>query len=147
MRIGSFGKVFPLITVLAVSACSSPTQASDSSPTGTVTVGAVTWSCTISASPLPGWRNCTGTVALTITKTISSGYVSVFYDYPTSGAFFHGELQVGSGTPGAVIVNVVNEYVSQCANPYTTTVDVYDGRQSAQTAPVLASVPVTLTGC
>jgi hypothetical protein len=116
-------------------------------PIGTVTVGHVSWSCTISAAPLPGWRNCTGTVALAITKTISSGYVSVFFNYPDDGSFFHGDLPVGSGTPGNVIVNVANPYVSHCANGFTTTVDVYNGTQSAQSPPLLTSVPVTLTGC
>lgn len=112
-----------------------------------VTVGNVTWACAISASPLPGWRNCTGTVALTISRPISSGYVAVYFNFPDNSAFFHGELQVGLGTPGAVIVNLVNEYVSRCQSPFATTVDVYNGRQSTQNAPLLVSVPVTLTGC
>lgn len=112
---------------------------------GAVTVGRLTYSCSTSASPLPGWRNCTGTVALTITKTISSGIVSVFFNYGSSGSFYHGQVAV---TPGVTsyTVNVVNEYVSTCLTSYTTSVDVYDGAQSASNPPLLVSTPVTLTG-
>jgi hypothetical protein len=139
---------FVAISVLALAGCSSdPTAPSPAAPSGTVTIGAVTWSCSISASPLPGWRSCTGTVALNITKTISSGYVSVFYNYPDSGSFFHGDLQVGSGTPGNVTVNLRNSYVSHCANPFTTEVDVYNGSEGAGSAPLLASKTVTISGC
>jgi hypothetical protein len=113
---------------------------------GTVAVGKISWACTISATPLPGWRNCTATVGLTISKPIQSGYVSVFFNYPSNGAFFHGELAVNSGGPAqSVTVNLVNEYVSQCVTTYSTTVDVYDGRQTAGQAPLIVSVPVTLT--
>ena len=141
-------RVCAFVFLLTAMACGGSSPSAPSTPTGTVTVGRVTWSCAISASPLPGWRNCTGTVALAITKTISSGYVSAYFNYPDGGSFFHGDLQVGSGTPGNVTVNVVNNYVSQCAaNPFTTTVDVYNGSQSAQSAPLLVSVPVTFTSC
>ena len=112
---------------------------------GTVAVGKISWACTISASPLPGWRNCTATVALTISKTIQSGYVAVFFNYPSSGAFFHGDLAVNSGGPTqSVTVNLINEYVSQCVTSYATKVDVYDGRQNAAQPPLIVSVPVTL---
>jgi hypothetical protein len=113
---------------------------------GTVAVGQLSWTCTISATPLPGWRNCTATVGLTISKAIQSGYVSVFFNFPDGGAFFHGELAVaaGSGTK-TVTVNLVNEYVSHCVTSYATKVDVYDGRQNAGQAPLLVSVPITLT--
>jgi len=112
---------------------------------GTITVGQVSWSCKISAAPLPGWRNCTGTVELTISKVITSGFVSVFFNYPDDGAFFHGELAVTSGGPAQkVTVNVVNEFVSKCVT-FATTIDVFDGRQNAGQAPLLVSVPITFT--
>jgi hypothetical protein len=100
--------------------------------------------CPTSASPLPGWRNCTGTVTLSITKTIPSGVVSVYFNYPDNGAFYHGQLQVGSGIPGTVTVNVVNDYESSCVTSFATTFDVYDGAQTAQSAPLLVSQPMTL---
>lgn len=112
---------------------------------GTVAVGKISWSCSISASPQPGWRNCTATVALTISKTVQSGYVTVVFDYPSTGAFFHGELAVNSGGPAqSVTVNLVNQYVSKCVPSYATTVYVYDGRDNTP-APLIVSVPVTLT--
>ena len=145
-----------MAVAVVLTACSQTPTGPSNNPTtatqtqtqsGTVTVGRVTWSCVTSAAPLPGWRNCTGTVALTITRTISSGYVSAYFQYPDSGSFFHGDLQVGTAVPGAVTVNVVNEYVSRCANPFATMVDIYNGPQNAQSAPLLVSTPVTLTGC
>lgn len=135
------------IFAMAAMACV-PTDLDTDEPTaGTVVVNGATWSCTTSANPLPGWRNCTGTVRLTITKRVPSGIVSAFYNFPDAGSFFHGQLSVGSGIPGTVTVNVTNEYVSRCVTPYSTTITVYDGPQSAQTAPVLATTNLTLTGC
>lgn len=113
---------------------------------GSVNVGQMTWGCSISADPLPGWRNCTATVSLTISSVITSGYVSVFFNYPTSGAFFHGELAVASsGVLQTVTVNLVNEYVSHCVPSYQTSINVYDGRQNAAQAPLLVSEPMTIT--
>ena len=112
----------------------------------TVTVDRIAWSCTISASPLPGWKDCAGTVTLTISRTIQSGYVSVFLDYPTTSSFFHGELAINSGGPAqTVMVPIINEYVAQCVMTYLTQVNVHDGRQSDTQAPLLLSLPVTLT--
>jgi len=85
-----------------------------------------------------------GTVSLSITKTISSGFVSVNFNYPDGGAFYHGQLQVGSGIPGIVTVNVVNNYISHCVTSFATTVDVHNGPESAATAPLLISQPITL---
>jgi hypothetical protein len=130
------------VFLLVAMGCSSD---SVTSPAGSVTV--TKWSlagCTTSAAPLPGSRNCPGTVTLSITRTIPSGIVSVYFNYPDNGAFYHGELQVGSGIPGTVVVNVVNDYESTCVTSFATTFDVYDGAQSAQSAPLLVSQPVTL---
>lgn len=115
------------------------------SPSGGVTVNAwaIGGGC-VSASPLSGWRNCAGTVTLSITKKIPSGVVSVYFNYPDDGSFFHGQLQVGSGIPGTVTVNLVNDYISQCVTSFATTIDVYDGPQTSQTAPLLVSDPLTL---
>jgi hypothetical protein len=98
----------------------------------------------VSASPLPGWRDCAGTVTLNIPKTIPSGVVSVYFNYPDDGAFFHGQLQVGSGVPGTVTVNLVNDYISSCVTSFATTIDVYDGPETSQTASLLVSYPLTL---
>jgi hypothetical protein len=113
---------------------------------GTVTVNRISWSCSISATPLPGWKNCTGTVTLTISKIIPSGYVSAYFDYGSTGSFFHGELAVTSGGPAqTVTVNLIDEYVSACETSYLSTVTVYDGHQSALRPPLLAVAPVQLT--
>jgi hypothetical protein len=128
--------------VLAAIGCSSD---GITSPAGSVTVNswAIGGGC-VSASPLSGWRNCAGTVTLTITKSIPSGVVSVYFNYPDDGSFFHGQLQVGSGVPGTVTVNLVNDYISNCVTSFATTIDVYDGPQTSQTAPLLVSHPLTL---
>jgi hypothetical protein len=132
--------------LLAGTACTSagPTESSTADPAVYVT-GYSFQSCAGSASPLPGWRGCQGTVTLTINKALSSGYVSVFFNYPDAGSFYHGQLQVGSGVPGRVVVNVVNDYVSQCLTSYPSRFDVYDGPQSLQGAPLLLSLPQTLS--
>lgn len=130
--------VFMLVAI----GCSSDSL---TSPVGSVRV--TKWAltgCPTSASPLPGWVNCTGTVTLSITQTIPSGVVSVYFNYPDNGAFYHGQLQVGSGVPGTVTVNVVNDYESHCVTSLATTFDVYDGAQNAQSAPLLVSQPMTL---
>jgi len=130
------------VFLLAAMGCATD---SPTSPAGSVRV--TKWAltgCTTSASPLPGWRNCTGNVTLSITKTIPSGVVSVYFNYPDNGAFYHGQLQVGSGIPGTVVVNVVNDYESNCVTSFATSFDVYDGPQSAQSAPLLVSQPITL---
>ena len=112
---------------------------------GTVAVGNVKWSCTISATPLPGWKNCTGTVDLNISIQIPSGYVSVYFNYPSTDSFFHGQAAVATtGITQAITVNLTNPYVSQCVSAYNTTVDVYNGSESARGA-LIVSVPVKLT--
>jgi hypothetical protein len=115
------------------------------SPAGSVTVQAwaIGGGC-VSASPLSGWRNCAATVTLSITKKVPSGVVSVYFNYPDDGSFFHGQLQVGSGVPGTVTVNLVNDYIPNCVTSFATTIDVYDGPQTSQTAPLLVSDPLTL---
>jgi len=99
--------------------------------------------CPKSASPLPGWVNCTGTVSLTVSKPPSTGYISVYFDYGSTGTFYHGQAAIASGTQ-AYTVNVVADYVPQCYTSVATSVDVYDGTTS--TAPLIVSVPMTLTG-
>jgi hypothetical protein len=117
-------------------------------PVGTIVVNGATWSCITSATPLRGWRSCTGTVRLSITKQIPSGIVSAYFNYPDGGSFFHGQLNVGSGIAGTVTVNVVNDYVSHCVTPYGTTINVYDGPQSLTSAPLIATSSFTFTsGC
>ena len=74
--------------------------------------------CASSASPLPGWRSCQGTVKLIIKRALSSGYVSVFFNYPDSGGFYHGQLYVGSGVPGTVTVDGIDMIKSDPASSY-----------------------------
>lgn len=101
--------------------------------------------CPKSAAPLPGWVNCTGVITLSITGTPSSGYLSTYMDYGSSGTFYHGQAAVLEGTT-SVTVNVVADYVSQCYTSVSTSVDVYDGPQTNQNAPLVASIPITLNG-
>lgn len=77
-------------------------------------------------------------------RTIPSGVVSVLFNYPDSGAFYHGELAVGSGVPGIVTVNVVNDYIPRCVTSFATQVNVYDGPRSSPSSPLLVSRPITL---
>jgi hypothetical protein len=134
-------RVFVSMFLMVAAGCSSD---GINSPGGSVAVtGWTIGGGCVSASPLPGWRNCAGTVTLDITKSIPSGVVSVFFNYPDDGAFFHGQLQVGSGVPGTVTVNLVNDYISSCVTSFATTIDVYDGPQT-QTTTLLVSRPLTL---
>jgi hypothetical protein len=130
------------VLLLAAVGCSSD---SATGIVGSVRVNSwVLSGCSVSASPLPGSRNCTGTVTLSITKSIPSGVVSVFFNYPDDGSFYHGQLQVGSGIPGTVTVNVVNDYEPACVTSFATTFDVYDGPETASSPPLLVSQPITL---
>jgi hypothetical protein len=115
---------------------------------GTVTVGQFSYSCSLSASPLPGWKACPGTVALTISKPIQSGYVAVIIYYPSLGAWFRGELAINSaGLAQTVTVSLVNDYVPYCLATYESSVNVYDGRMALTQgqAPLLVSKPFTIT--
>lgn len=129
---------------LALAGCSALKALTDAT-SGTVTLQAVSITgCPTSAAPLPGWVNCTGTVSLDVTKAVTSGYVSVYFNYPNTSAFYEGELPVASGTPGDIVVPVLNAYVSACVTSYATTIDVYDGPTSDANATLLASFPTTL---
>jgi hypothetical protein len=121
------------------------TSATAPSPVGSVTATQVSWTaCQKSATPLPGWLNCPGTIALSVTETISSGTVSVYMNF-LGNSFFHGQLAVDPGFRGNVSVPVNNDYVSSCtAGPLSTTVDVYNGPSTNPTAPRLSSTPFTL---
>ena len=132
--------------LLALTGCSAASAVANSNTTGGTVLlkGLSLTACTQSAAPLPGWKNCTGTVSLDITKTVSSGYVSVYFNYPDANSFYHGQVAVAQGAPGSVTVSVVNDYVAQCVASFPTTVDVYDGPESAQSAPSLASIKTTL---
>jgi hypothetical protein len=96
------------------------------------------------ASGLPGFRNCTGTVSATVTKIVTSGYVSIFFAYtPGGGSFYHGEVRVTPGAaPGDIVIPVRMEYAPACVSPPTLTMTLRDGPQSANTAPVLATLVV-----
>ncbi len=107
---------------------------------GTVTVG---YGC-VPATPLPGWRFCQGAVPLTISSPPSSRYVSVFFAYPDSTSFFHGETLVVAGRTGYT-VNVVNAYFARCVPSVSTTIILRNGRDGVGNTPVLARIPVTLS--
>jgi hypothetical protein len=134
-----------LVVLVALSGCSGAGSLTGASA-GAVTLQSVSITgCPQSEAPLPGWVNCTATVSLNVTKTVSSGYVSVYFNYPDAGSFDHGQVQVSSSKSGNIVVPMVNDYVSVCVTSYATTVDVYDGPLSATMAPQLASFPMTLT--
>lgn len=141
MSIHGVRRLCLLLAPLAVLACSDST-APKFSVSG---VRVQLTGCPQSASPLPGWLNCTGTITVSATGTPSSGYLSVYMNYGSSGSFYHGSVAAGSGTQSYPI-SVVNDYVSQCYTSLSTTVDVYDGPQSASNAPLITSIPVTITG-
>ena len=78
-------RVFICMFLFGGTACSSSTTTEPSATDGGVYVNGYAFqSCASSASPLPGWRSCQGTVRLIINRALSSGYVSVFFNYPTS---------------------------------------------------------------
>ena len=89
-------------------------------------------SCAASASPLPGFRTCSLIVAVTITQALSSGTVSVYFNYPNEGSFYQGELTGLSGFTGTKEVTLKNGYVSSCPKVQTL-VDIYDGPRTSQT--------------
>lgn len=140
-----FKRLILSVLLLSSAACGAGSPSSPSASDGSVFVQGYQFSaCAASASPLPGWRNCPAVVKLNITRTIPSGIVSVYFNYPDAGSFYHGQLQVGSGIPGQVSVNVVNDYLPRCVSSFGTTIDVYDGAQSNPSAPLIVSRPVTL---
>ena len=96
--------------------------------------------CASSASPLPGYRTCSVVVAVTIHSKVSSGTISVFFNYPDQGSFYHGELSGLTGFTGTKEITLTNGYVSSCPK-IQTSVEIYDGPQSAQVAPLLLSLP------
>jgi hypothetical protein len=123
-----------LLAVLPLAGC--PTDSS--SGTGVAYFGYNHASCAASASPLPGYRTCSVTAAITFTKGTPSGTVSVYFNYPDGGSFYHGQASVPTGFKGSVDVVLTNTYVSSCPN-IRTTVDIYDGPQSASGGALLQS--------
>ena len=141
MRIHGVRRLSLLLVPVAVLACSDSTA-----PKFAVSgVRVQLTGCPQSASPLPGWVNCTGTVTVSVTGAPSSGYLSVYMNYGSSGSFYHGSTSAASGTTSYPI-GVVNDYVPQCYTSLSTTVDVYDGPQSNANAPLITSIPVTING-
>jgi hypothetical protein len=101
--------------------------------------------CASSASPQPGWNDCPATIYLYVSKTVTTGYVSVSFQYPESGSCFHGEKQVLAGAgAGDIVVGLKNPYVSKCVASYPTTVNVYDGHDGDASARQLASLKFTV---
>ena len=95
--------------------------------------------CASAATPLPGYRNCTISVAVRITKALTSGTVAVLFSYPGGGSFYRGQLSGLAGFVGTKELTLSNNYVSSCPS-IQTTVDVYDGPLSEPNAPLLHSV-------
>jgi hypothetical protein len=112
-------------------------------PTAIITVVNVAWGpCTTPAKAgLPGWIDCAGTVNLKVNRPVSSGFVTVTFDYPDGGSFFHGGLEVDTNI-GTFPVPVINTYISHCVTPFAATVVVRDGPTGG---PILLSQPITLT--
>ena len=128
-----------LLCSLSVAACPLvPTEAD-------VAGGKVTYfgyrdaKCAASATPLPGFRTCSVIVAVQIAKSVSSGTISVYFNYPGGGSFYHGQLSGLAGATGTREITLNNEYVSSCPQ-IQSTVDIYDGPQSDRNAPLLQSI-------
>jgi hypothetical protein len=144
MRSSSTRSLLALCAAFTLCACAG--VGADAAPKLTVSVNNVHLTgCPTPATPLPGWRNCTGTILLSVTGTPSSGYISTYMDYGSTGTFYHGQVAVVSGT-SSYTVNVVSEYVPQCYTSLATSVDVYDGSEANSNAPLIASIPITLSG-
>jgi hypothetical protein len=94
--------------------------------------------CAASASPLPGFRTCSVEVAIVITKAVSSGTVSVYFNYPGAGSFYHGEISGLAGVTGSRTLTLTNSYVSSCP-AIRTTVDIYEGPQSSNSSNLLST--------
>jgi len=131
--------------------CSSLSLTGCSGITGTDGAGEASYfgyraaSCAASASPLPGFRTCSVIAAITITKALPSGTVSVYFNYPDGGSFYHGEVSGLAGFTGTKEVTLTNSYVSSCPS-LRTTVDVYDGPQSSQNSKMLKSQADVVVG-
>jgi hypothetical protein len=95
--------------------------------------------CAASATPLPGFRTCSVIVAVQIAKPVSTGTVSVIFNYPDGGSFYRGQLSGLAGVTGTREITLNNAYVSSCPQ-IQSTVDIYDGPLSAQNAPLLQSI-------
>jgi hypothetical protein len=108
---------------------------------GSILLNSFQYACNTSATPLPGWINCTGSVNLTITTTVAGGVVSVYLNYPDDGSFFEGQASVTAGT---TIVPVTDSYVPDCVPSVATIVAVYGGPTTDTSAPLLASFPETV---
>jgi hypothetical protein len=70
--------------------------------------------------------------------------ISVYVNYPDAGSFYHGALNLVGlpSPPGAVSVQLVNDYLSHCVTSFVTTADVYDG--TSQNATLMQSIPFTI---
>ncbi len=122
---------------------STPTTNPGPTPNGTVRVtGYVLPPCDPMppASGLPGFRNCTGSVYVTVNKTVTSGYVSIFFSYsPDGGSFYHGDVRVTAGrAPGAITIPVRMEYAPACLPLTSLTMSIWDGPQSGGSPTLLA---------
>ena len=136
-------RTFVVALLVVLAGCSGITSPGSK---GTVTLQSLSLTgCAGSASPLPGWVNCSASVTLNVTKTVSSGYVSVYFNYPDAGSFYHGQVQVSAGAPGTIVVPMINEYVGSCATSLQTSVGVYDGPESNSSAPQMATIPTSIT--
>lgn len=134
-------RLLPAAAVLALIGCGISTTVDP----GTVQFESFAFAgCDLPGDPLPGWRDCHATVSLTVTKTVRSGYVTVIINYPDDGSFYHGSYVTTSSKPGHFTYSIKNQYISHCVTSYATQADVYDGPDGAQTATLLASIPLTL---
>jgi hypothetical protein len=112
---------------------------------GVTTLTAFTFApCDRSASPLPGWTGCHASIQLNVGQKSSAGVISVYVNYPDAGSFYHGALNLVGlpSPPGAVSVQLVNDYLSHCVTSFVTTADVYDG--TSQNATLMQSIPFTI---
>lgn len=136
--------LYALLGAVALTACAGSDATSPQLSVAGVKVSLT--GCGRSASPLPGWTDCTGTITVDATGTPSSGYFSVYMNYGSTGSFYHGAIAAASAGRNSYVISVVNDYIPQCFTSVTTSVEVYDGPPSASNAPLITSIPLTLTG-
>ena len=146
-----------VLACIFLAACPDATTApaSSSASTNPTSVSITTSDCQAVQPPVgDGWISCKGVITVkNLSKKASSGYVSGFMNWGCGvggycAAYFHGETAVGTRTPPdtfSITTVSTNLPRANCKSSMPTTIDLYDGRQNADGAKLLVSVPVTLS--
>jgi hypothetical protein len=146
MRLRFVRRLMPVVIAIPLASCRALTT--PDSNNNVVITSLLMGSCASTAAPLPGWKGCTASMSLYVSMTVTSGYVSVYFQYPDSGSYYYGDVQTGLQQPGDIVVNLVNDYVPSCPAGYATTVQVYDGPKGNANDRLLKSLKLTVpAGC